>query len=114
MKQYIEQWKAQFDRIDNDGSGNIDCDEFHMALRNLGYHLSPAFARLAVDVFGNTRNRDSLNFDAFIRSCALIHSLSSQFNLRQNGSTDDGRPPQGSAAFDFEQVRLKKKTALQY
>ncbi|KAA0189738.1 Programmed cell death protein 6 [Fasciolopsis buskii] len=84
---YVQQWRACFQRFDRDNSGTIDAHELQTALRSFGYSLSPNFIRLMVSRFDRTR-RGVVAFDDFIHMCVSLQQLTNAFrpyDIRGNG-----------------------------
>ncbi|KAG0303424.1 Alpha-1 3/1 6-mannosyltransferase alg-2, partial [Dissophora globulifera] len=75
---YIEKWKACFQTYDLDGSGTIDTNELHKALRGFGYNLSEQIVRLIVTKY-DVRGRGDISFDNFVQSCVTVQTLTDAF-----------------------------------
>ncbi|XP_055329309.1 programmed cell death protein 6-like isoform X2 [Paramacrobiotus metropolitanus] len=80
---YIGDWRACFDRFDQDRSGNINTSELNQALTSFGYRLSPQFCHTLVRVYASRRpgttQGDNINFDDFIEACVTIKNLTDTF-----------------------------------
>lgn len=76
--QYIERWKACFQRYDLDASGTIDSHELLNALRAFGYNLSEGIVALIVRKY-DVRGMGDISFDNFVQSCVTIQTLTDSF-----------------------------------
>ncbi|TPP58302.1 Programmed cell death protein 6 [Fasciola gigantica] len=84
---YVQQWRACFQRFDRDNSGTIDARELQTALRSFGYSLSSNFIHLMVNRFDRT-HRGVVAFDDFIHMCVSLQQLTNAFrpyDIRGNG-----------------------------
>lgn len=88
--EYVQQWQQCFRSYDRDGSGTIDCREFHTALTSFGYRLSPEFSQFLIRKFDKNR-RGSVGFDNFILACVclkvsfkILSSILFPISVRQN------------------------------
>ncbi|KAF8932720.1 hypothetical protein EDD21DRAFT_371412 [Dissophora ornata] len=75
---YIEKWKACFQAYDLDGSGTIDANELHRALRGFGYNLSEPTVSLIMTKY-DVRGRGDISFDNFVQSCVTVQTLTDAF-----------------------------------
>ncbi|CAH8586794.1 unnamed protein product [Schistosoma mattheei] len=85
--EYVQQWQQCFRSYDRDGSGTIDCREFHTALTSFGYRLSPEFSQFLIRKFDKNR-RGSVGFDNFILACVCLKNLTDVFrpyDYQRNG-----------------------------
>ena len=80
---YIQQWRGVFDRYDRDRSGNIDQNELHTALNEMGYTVSPQFTQMMVVKFDRVGKR-TLKFDDFIQACVMLRGLTEAFRARDS------------------------------
>ncbi|XP_074656343.1 programmed cell death protein 6-like [Tubulanus polymorphus] len=78
---YIQQWKATFDRYDRDRSGTIDGNELVGAFHEMGFRVSPQFTNIVLCKF-DARGTRSLTLDNFINSCVLLKSITDTFKAR--------------------------------
>lgn len=84
--QYIQQWRATFERFDSNRSGNIEGQELHQAFATMGYNVSPQFVQTVVVKFDHYARR-SLTLDNFIQACVMLKSLTDMFKQRDQGMT---------------------------
>lgn len=69
---YVTDWQACFHSFDLDQSGNIDRQEFKLALHNFGYRISDNLINIMVKKFDRYGNGTIL-FDDFIQACVVLH-----------------------------------------
>ncbi|ENN78774.1 hypothetical protein HUJ04_010159 [Dendroctonus ponderosae] len=77
---YVSDWQACFHSFDLDNSGNIDRQEFKLALHNFGYRISDTLINIMVKKFDRYGNGTIL-FDDFIQACVVLHTLTSAFRM---------------------------------
>ncbi|GFR61415.1 sorcin [Elysia marginata] len=90
----LKQWKETFDRYDLNRTGYIEGPEFHNALREFGYNLSPQFVGLVLYKF-DFETRRKLNFDQFVNTCIMLKGLTDHFRHRDATQT-------GHAKFNYD------------
>ncbi|KAL7980573.1 hypothetical protein Chor_001727 [Crotalus horridus] len=88
---YIQQWRNLFQQFDRDHSGNINCNELHQALCQMGYNLSPQFAQLLVSRYAQKGCAPSIQLDRFIQICTLLQSMTEAFREKDTGMTGNAR-----------------------
>ena len=81
LMQYVQKWRALFERYDADRSGNIEAAELHKAYNEMGYHVSPQLCQIVVSRFDHAERR-RLKLDDFIQSCVMIQKLTDSFKQR--------------------------------
>ncbi|KAM3830273.1 peflin [Vipera latastei] len=88
---YIQQWRNLFQQFDRDHSGNINCNELHQALCQMGYSLSPQFAQLLVSRYAQKGCTPGIQLDRFIQTCTLLQTMTEAFREKDTGMTGNAR-----------------------
>lgn len=96
---YIEKWKTCFQTYDLDGSGTIDGNELHKALRGFGYNLTEGMIALIMTKY-DVRGQGNISFDNFVQSCVTVQTLTDAFRRIDVAGT-------GVVTMTYEQVRYK-------
>ncbi|KAL5493467.1 hypothetical protein EMCRGX_G014656 [Ephydatia muelleri] len=86
LMQYVQQWKALFERYDTDRSGTVEAGELHRAYNEMGYRVSPQFCQMVVARFDRVERR-RLKLDDFLQSCLMIQKLTDSFRQRDTNRT---------------------------
>ncbi|CAO3593488.1 unnamed protein product [Absidia cylindrospora] len=82
---YIEEWKRCFQTFDRDGSGSIDRQEMHQAMRAFGFNVSEKFIGTLIQKFDRygtnvqSRGNGNVTFDNFIQACVTVKTLTDSF-----------------------------------
>lgn len=85
---FIQQWRALFQQYDRDRSGCINPAEFHQALSQMGYSLSPQFVQTLMTRYYQRSANPGVQLDRFIQICTQLQSMTEAF--REKDTTMSG------------------------
>ena len=91
--QFINQWKATFERFDSNKNGFIEFNELVQAFQQMGYRFTPMFVQNLIAKYDSRTKR--LTLDDFIIVSVHIQSLTDGFRVRDPKM-------KGKAKFQYE------------
>lgn len=80
---YIQQWKAVFEKYDHNRTGSIESEELHRAFQEMGYRVSSQFVTNLIAKF-DYKARRSLTLDNFIVASVQLRLLTDAFRSRDD------------------------------
>lgn len=102
---FVQQWKNLFQQFDRDRSGCISYGEFHQALSQMGYNLSPQFTQLIMSRYCQRSANPTLQLDRFIQICTQLQSITEAYREKDSGRS-------GTARLSYEDFLTMTATRL--
>ncbi|XP_053310727.1 peflin [Spea bombifrons] len=88
---FIQQWRNMFQQYDRDQSGCINHGEFHQAICQMGYNLSPQLVQIVLSRYTSRSTNHTLQLDRFIQICTQLQIMTEAFAEKDTGRTGSAR-----------------------